>query len=124
MAQYLGSFKHTLRTLKDVTTNVKDNMATSKHTCNNAESSKNATNENIQFQSNILLEYSELDLDEVFSQRNPPIFPIEIQRFWKALTAVAEALHKMHNLEIGPDPRKTRRVYHGYVHSANENSRH
>jgi len=124
MAQYLGSFKHTIRTLKDVTANIKDNMVMSRHSGNDTGSSKSATNEHIQFQCNILLEYSELDLDEVFSQRNPPIFPIEIRRFWQALSAVAEALHKMHNLEIGADPQKPRRIYHGYLHPDTKNSRH
>lgn len=114
MAQYLGSFEHTVRTSKDVTTNGKDKMASNRHVGAMAESSKNATSEGIHFQSNILLEYSELDLDEVFSQRNPPVFPAEIYLFWQALSAVAEALSKMHNLEIRHEPRKSGKVYHGY----------
>ena len=48
---------------------------------------------------NILLEYAEFDLAEYFAQRLPPVFPTEIEAFWKALFEVADALEGIHNLE-------------------------
>lgn len=58
---------------------------------------------------NILLEYGVFDLDEIFAQRLPPVFPIEIESFWKALFEVANAIDKIHNLKTDVDE------YHGYV---------
>lgn len=47
---------------------------------------------------NILLEYGQLDLDENFLERLPPVFQPEIGTFWKALFEVAYALEGVHNL--------------------------
>ena len=58
---------------------------------------------------NILLEYSLLDLDEVFFTRHPPVFPREIEAFWGALFKVADAVDEMHNLKIKEEE------YFGYV---------
>ena len=58
---------------------------------------------------NILLEYSLLDLDEVFCTRLPPVFPREIEAFWEALFKVADAVDEMHNLKIKQEE------YFGYV---------
>ncbi|KAJ9660233.1 hypothetical protein H2201_006979 [Coniosporium apollinis] len=57
---------------------------------------------------NILLEYGELDLEETFAQRQPPVFPDEIESFWKALFEVADAVDKIHNLKVDDDE------YHGW----------
>jgi hypothetical protein len=50
---------------------------------------------------NILLEYGDLDLDEYFLERLPPVFPTEIMRFWKDLFEVSEAIKGVHNLKHG-----------------------
>ena len=57
----------------------------------------------VEFNFNILLEYSLLDLDEVFGSRLPPVFPNEIEAFWKALFKVADAVDKLHNLKINEE---------------------
>jgi len=59
-----------------------------------------AKHEKVEFNYNILLEYSLLDLDEVFGSRLPPVFPNEIESFWNALFKVADAVDKLHNLKI------------------------
>jgi hypothetical protein len=64
-------------------------------------SASSAENEKgLEFNFNILLEYSLLDLDEVFGSRLPPVFPNEIEAFWKALFKVADAVDRLHNLNI------------------------
>lgn len=50
---------------------------------------------------NILLEYGDLDLDEYFLERLPPVFPTEIMRFWNDLFEVSEAIKGVHNLKHG-----------------------
>lgn len=50
---------------------------------------------------NILLEYGDLDLDEYFLERLPPVFPTEIIRFWRDLFEVGEAIRGVHNLKYG-----------------------
>jgi hypothetical protein len=50
---------------------------------------------------NILLEYGDLDLDEYFYERLPPVFPTEILRFWKDLFEVGDAIKGVHNLKYG-----------------------
>lgn len=87
MIQYLGSFDHTRHSLGNTTTTT--------------------------FSRNILLEFSDLDLDAVLYQRNPPGFPKEIKRFWEALSAVADALHKLHG---SSSTANSRGAYYGYVH--------
>ena len=62
---------------------------------------------------NILLEYGELDLEEFFLRRLPPIHQFEIEKFWKALFEVADALEGVHNLEIHAEGRVQH--YHGYA---------
>jgi hypothetical protein len=62
---------------------------------------------------NILLEYGELDLQEFFVHRSPPILKSEVEAFWKDISDVAIALEGIHNL-------KTKKYegyeeYHGYV---------
>ena len=60
---------------------------------------------------NILLEYGELDLDEYFIERLPPVLQTEIETFWKALFEVADAVEAIHNLETSTDVQV--RKYHG-----------
>ena len=62
---------------------------------------------------NILLEYGELDLEEFFTRRLPPIHQFEVEEFWKALFEVADALEGVHNLET--DAEGGTQLYHGYV---------
>ncbi|KAI1081682.1 hypothetical protein F5B20DRAFT_52386 [Whalleya microplaca] len=58
-------------------------------------------NETIQRTSNILLEYGESDLEEFFeSKPYPPNLEAERVRFWESIANVAEALEKVHNLNI------------------------
>ncbi|KAL9021295.1 MAG: hypothetical protein Q9185_001500 [Variospora sp. 1 TL-2023] len=49
---------------------------------------------------NLLLEFGEFDLDEYFAQRLPPVFQGETEEFWRALFDVAEALERIHNLDL------------------------
>jgi hypothetical protein len=48
---------------------------------------------------NIILEFGELDLDEYFFDRSPPILPAEIRLFWKDLFVVAKAVKGIHTFE-------------------------
>jgi hypothetical protein len=50
---------------------------------------------------NILLEYGDLDLEEYFFERLPPVVPTEILGFWKNLFEVCDALKGIHNLKYG-----------------------
>lgn len=50
--------------------------------------------------SNILLEYGEYDLDDIFNHRLPPVLPGEIDTFWRKLYEVAIALDSIHNVSI------------------------
>jgi serine/threonine protein kinase len=47
---------------------------------------------------NILLEYGEFDLDEVFIHRQPPVLADEIDAFWRALFEIANVVDGIHNL--------------------------
>lgn len=49
---------------------------------------------------NLLLEFGEFDLGEYFAQRLPPVFQGETEEFWRALFDVAEALERIHNLDL------------------------
>jgi len=53
-----------------------------------------------EFSYNILLEYSAFDLQTVFCQRLPPALPTEIEKFWKAVCPLADAVDKLHNLTL------------------------
>ncbi|KAL2059820.1 hypothetical protein VTL71DRAFT_10204 [Oculimacula yallundae] len=55
---------------------------------------------------NILLEYGEMDLQQFFVERAPPILKFEIEAFWKDISDVATALKGIHNLRT--------RKYEGY----------
>lgn len=48
---------------------------------------------------NILLEYCDLDLDEFFIERFPPVLESEVEAFWTALFEVADAVEFIHNLK-------------------------
>jgi hypothetical protein len=61
---------------------------------------------------NILLEYGDLDLDEYFFERLPPVFPTEILGFWEDLFEVAVAIKGVHNLEYGKG--ELAEQYYGY----------
>ncbi|KAG4441125.1 hypothetical protein IFR05_003415 [Cadophora sp. M221] len=50
---------------------------------------------------NILLEYGDLDLEEYFLERLPPVFADEILGFWEDLFEVGGAIKGVHNLEYG-----------------------
>lgn len=62
---------------------------------------------------NILLEFGDLDLDEFFAERSPPILPSEIVDFWKDLFEISEAVQRIHNLEIRTDGLV--QDYNGYI---------
>ncbi|KAF2864734.1 hypothetical protein BDV95DRAFT_290159 [Massariosphaeria phaeospora] len=51
---------------------------------------------------NLLLEYGQMDLDEFFADLTnvPPVRAMEIIRFWGSLFKVADAIHKVHHLDI------------------------
>ncbi|KAL8772818.1 MAG: hypothetical protein Q9209_002163 [Squamulea sp. 1 TL-2023] len=49
---------------------------------------------------NLLLEFGEVDLDEFFAQRLPPVLQDETDQFWRALFEIADALDGIHNLRI------------------------
>jgi len=73
---------------------------TERTSASSTEHGKGPLHKKVEFNYNILLEYSLLDLDEVFGSRLPPVFPNEIEAFWKALFKVADAVDKLHNLNI------------------------
>ncbi|KAI9744665.1 MAG: hypothetical protein M1818_002194 [Claussenomyces sp. TS43310] len=52
---------------------------------------------------NILLEYGDRDLDELFAARLPPVLQDEIEAFWKGLFKVADAIKEIHHLKISND---------------------
>lgn len=52
---------------------------------------------------NILLEYGESDLDELFSGRLPPVLQDEVEAFWKGLFDVADTVERIHNWKINDD---------------------
>ena len=62
---------------------------------------------------NILLEYGELDLDEYFFSRDPPILPSQIASFWRNMLDIASAIaniHQFSKLRAG-----IMQAYSGYV---------
>jgi hypothetical protein len=60
---------------------------------------------------NILLEYGELDLEELFFDHSPPTLSKEISLFWENLSAIAHAIAGIHQFEI---PRGgVQQAYHG-----------
>jgi serine/threonine protein kinase len=48
---------------------------------------------------NILLEYGELDLEEVFINRQPPVLSEEIDAFWRELFEIVAVVDGIHNLK-------------------------
>jgi len=87
MIKYLGHYTH-------------QEQRTDQASGSSAEHEKGPFHKKVEFNYNILLEYSLLDLDEVFGSQLPPVFPNEIEAFWKALFKVADAVDKLHNLKI------------------------
>ncbi|RDW91279.1 hypothetical protein BP5796_02444 [Coleophoma crateriformis] len=78
---------------------------------------------------NIVLEFGDLDLDDYFSVRQPPVFDTEVKAFWVDLFGVGWALRGLHNLKTGNDALV--QEYHGLVSQytavanlANSNSWH
>jgi hypothetical protein len=57
----------------------------------------------IQETHNILLEYGDRDLDELFAERLPPVLQDEIEAFWKSLFEIANALKEFHHWTINND---------------------
>jgi serine/threonine protein kinase len=49
---------------------------------------------------NILLEFGELDLDEYFFDRSPPVQASEILCFWKDLFEIARAIKNIHTFKL------------------------
>ena len=49
---------------------------------------------------NILLEYAQMDLSDYFKNMKPPISSLEIEVFWRALFAIADAVKGIHNLKV------------------------
>jgi hypothetical protein len=68
---------------------------------------------------NILLEYGEFDLEEFFGeeQQYPPVLQLEIVLFWESFFKVADAISRVHNLEVRYEDGQTK-VYKGYVAEA------
>ncbi|RDW60992.1 hypothetical protein BP6252_12375 [Coleophoma cylindrospora] len=62
---------------------------------------------------NIVLEFGDLDLDDYFSARQPPVFETEVKAFWSDLFGVGAALQGLHNLKIGNGALV--QEYHGLV---------
>ncbi|KAK8862219.1 hypothetical protein PGQ11_008454 [Apiospora arundinis] len=63
---------------------------------------------------NLLLEFGDLDLEELFfSPKDPPSAFDTILGFWEALSKVAEAVERIHNLEAQRDSGDSVR-YHGW----------
>ncbi|KAK6824952.1 hypothetical protein PG987_012446 [Apiospora arundinis] len=63
---------------------------------------------------NLLLEFGDLDLEELFfSPKDPPSAFDTILGFWEALSKVAEAVERIHNLEAHRDSGDSVR-YHGW----------
>ena len=62
---------------------------------------------------NILLEYGDCDLDDLFYFQLPPVLQTEIEEFWNHLFEVADAVEKIHNLTIVNDKIATH--YYGYA---------
>lgn len=52
---------------------------------------------------NILLEYGDRDLEELFAARLPPVLPEEIEAFWVDLFEVAHAVKGIHHFKINYD---------------------
>ena len=61
-------------------------------------SSTNSSPEH-QSTSNILLEFADMDLSVYFQNRLPPALSKEVEEFWKALFAIANAVRDIHNLK-------------------------
>jgi hypothetical protein len=63
---------------------------------------------------NILLEFGEFDLNEFFGdqQQYPPVLQLEIVMFWQSFFKVADAISRVHNLEVEAEDGQ-RRVYRG-----------
>jgi hypothetical protein len=49
---------------------------------------------------NILLEYAQYDLDDLFNERAPPVMFHEIVALWQNLFDLADALNGIHNLTV------------------------
>ena len=52
---------------------------------------------------NLLLEYGEFSLEQIFMHQEPPILPSEIHNFWSHLIKVVDALSDFQNLKIGAE---------------------
>jgi hypothetical protein len=63
---------------------------------------------------NILLEFGEFDLEEFFGdqQQYPPVLQLEIVDFWQSFFKVADAISRVHNLEVETEDRQ-KKVYRG-----------
>ncbi|KAF2688224.1 hypothetical protein K458DRAFT_176815 [Lentithecium fluviatile CBS 122367] len=59
-------------------------------------------------QMNILLEYGRFDLMSLFQVRLPPVNSPEIERFWRALVEIVDALKRIHSFKTLDDQ------YHGW----------
>lgn len=81
MVKYLGAYQHR---------EIQDDSAPTKQTFN------------------ILLEFGDLDLEEYFYERLPPLLGIEVHDFWSKMANVAKAISVMHNPTDKGD-------YHGQV---------
>ncbi|CAJ2513989.1 Uu.00g021080.m01.CDS01 [Anthostomella pinea] len=62
---------------------------------------------------NILLEYGDEDLEEFFASplHYPPILNAETIKFWGGLVNVAEALERMHNLDVKREDGQSQQYY-------------
>lgn len=62
---------------------------------------------------NILLEWGEFDLEDLFTEREPPVLEAELRWFWEQLFEVATAVRGIHHFER--ERGQVREEYYGYV---------
>jgi len=48
---------------------------------------------------NLLLECGDMDLDQTFTRRLPPVLPSEINAFWSSMFGISDAINRLHNLK-------------------------
>jgi hypothetical protein len=88
MVRYLTDYGHTE---PHHTENASDTTAQEEE--EEGEESRTATTYNI------LLEFGELDLDQFFGYRLSPVLQTELEKFWKDLFEVADAVKGIHDFE-------------------------
>jgi hypothetical protein len=96
MIRYLGDFSHP----SDPSCQLKQENGLSgiDESDENMTDTATAPREHVgRMTTNILLEWGEADLEDFFTERQPPVLGSEVRIFWKELFGVAEALQLVHN---------------------------